>query len=93
MPAHLTAELIVNVLAAIAQWEREMISQRTREGLTANAGYAGVSDDVRARIRREHREGRSLHAIARDLNADAVPTGHGGKQWYASSVRSILKSE
>jgi Recombinase len=70
-----------------------MISQLTREGLSVKAGYAGVPDDVRSRIKREHQSGRSLHAIARDLNTDHVPTGHGGGQWYASTIRAIVKAD
>jgi DNA invertase Pin-like site-specific DNA recombinase len=36
--------------------------------------------------------GFSLHAIARQLNADAVPSARGGK-WTPTSVRNILRQE
>lgn len=42
------------------------------------------------RIRREFDAGRSLGEVARALNADGVPTAHGGRQWWPSTVRSIL---
>jgi len=43
------------------------------------------------RIRREYGTGRSLGEIARALNADGVPTGHGGRQWWPSTVRAVLR--
>lgn len=43
------------------------------------------------RIRREYNAGRSLGEIARSLNADGVPTGHGGRQWWPSTVRAVLR--
>lgn len=42
------------------------------------------------RIRREYGTGRSLGEIARALNDDVVPTAHGGRQWWPSTVRSVL---
>ena len=42
------------------------------------------------RIRREFSAGRSLGEIARALNAEDMPTGHGGRQWWPSTVRSVL---
>ena len=42
------------------------------------------------RIRREQAQGRSLGEIARGLTADGVPTAHGGRRWWPSTVRSIL---
>lgn len=43
------------------------------------------------RIRREFNAGRSLGEIARALNADGVPTGHGGRQWWPSTVQAVLR--
>jgi Recombinase len=42
------------------------------------------------RIRREYAGGKSLGEIARSLTTDGVPTAHGGRQWWSSTVRSIL---
>jgi hypothetical protein len=47
--------------------------------------------DVVARIREEHARGRSLAAIARGLDADAVPPAQRGRQWWLSTVRSVLE--
>jgi DNA invertase Pin-like site-specific DNA recombinase len=45
---------------------------------------------VSERVRTEHAAGKSLGQIARDLNASRIPTTHGGKQWWPSTVRAIL---
>jgi len=42
------------------------------------------------RIRLEYARGRSLSEIARALTADGVPTAHGGREWWPSTVRAIL---
>lgn len=86
-----------NILAVFAQYERELISERTRAALAvkrANGAKLGrpsrTPADVKARIRRESSDGASLRAIADGLNADEVPTALGGKRWHASTVRSVL---
>jgi hypothetical protein len=45
---------------------------------------------VRARIRDERASGASFGAIARGLNADRILTSQGGRQWWPSTVRSVL---
>jgi hypothetical protein len=50
-----------------------------------------VPPDVVERIRAEHRAGKSLGQIARDLNAGAVPTAHRGAKWWSSTVRAVLE--
>ena len=42
------------------------------------------------RIRLEHARGRGLAEIARALNHDTVPTAHGGRKWWPSTVRAVL---
>lgn len=42
------------------------------------------------RIRLEYARGRGLAEIARTLMADDVPTAHGGRQWWPSTVRAVL---
>ena len=36
--------------------------------------------------------GCSHQAIADALNQAGTPTAHGGKRWYASTVRGVLRS-
>lgn len=47
--------------------------------------------EVVARIRREREQGSSLAEIADRLNRDGIPTGQGGRQWWPSTVRSVLQ--
>jgi hypothetical protein len=42
------------------------------------------------RIRAEYRAGKTLGEIARALTAEGVPTAHGGRQWWPSTIRSVL---
>ncbi len=42
------------------------------------------------RIRLEYARGRSLGEIAKTLTADGVPTAHGGRQWWPSTVRALV---
>ena len=49
-----------------------------------------VPTDVVERVRSERASGKSLRQIATDLNADRIPTSHGGTRWWPSTVRSVL---
>lgn len=50
-----------------------------------------VPPDVVARIRAARTAGKSLREIAGGLNADRVPTAHGGTRWWPSTVRAVLR--
>ena len=68
----------------------------TMQPMKANGDRVGrpvaLPADVRARIAAERTEGRSLRAIAADLNAENVPTARGGSKWHASTVKAVLAS-
>jgi hypothetical protein len=49
-----------------------------------------VPDELLCHIQAEHAKGKSLHQIARDLNASETPRAHGGAQWWPSTVRAVL---
>jgi hypothetical protein len=49
-----------------------------------------LEPELVARIRSEHTHGRTLGEIARQLNAEGVPTAQGGRQWWPSTVRVVL---
>ena len=92
-----TGEAMANMLATFAQFERRLISQRTREALAikrASGVRLGrpptVPQSVVRRIQRQRARGDSLRAIAESLNRDNVPTAQGGAQWYAATIRGIL---
>lgn len=92
-------EMMANVLATFAQFERRLIGQRTREALAVKRAEgvrlgrrSTVAPETRRRIARLHRAGKSLQAIADALTQSGVPTGQGGKKWYPSSVRAVLRA-
>lgn len=88
--------LVANVFASVAEWEREVIGLRTREGLAA-ARQRGVpisgpavadQPKLEARIRRMRARGMTLQAIADRLNQDGISTLRGGVAWRPSSVQA-----
>lgn len=87
--------LIANVFASVAEWERETIATRTRDGLAAlraqgkPIGRPAVSDvpEVAERITSMRRAGETWQAIADTLNTEGVPTVRGGSSWRVSSVQ------
>jgi hypothetical protein len=49
-----------------------------------------LPEPVVARIQAAHTAGESLGEIARELNADGIPTAQGGRQWWPSTIRAVL---
>jgi DNA invertase Pin-like site-specific DNA recombinase len=93
-----TGELVANITASVAQWERRIISARTSEALQAKKA-AGcrlgrpvtLNAEIRTRIITNHAAGNSLAEIARTLNAENIPTARGGT-WYPSTIKGVLAS-
>lgn len=82
-----SGELLSTVVASVAQYERRLIGQRTREALAVKRAQGVrlgrprvVAEAVVQRVRRLRRSGRSFAAIAATLNAQGVPSplGPGG---------------
>lgn len=89
-----------NVLASAAQYERDLISVRTREGLSQRRAEgirlgrpSTTPVAVIEHITAMRRAGVSLAGIAATLTAEGVPTSRGGQLWHPSSVRAILRSQ
>lgn len=95
-----SGEMLANVLASFAQYERRLISQRTTDALAALRAQGVVlgrprvvSPAVAERIGVWRSAGGcTWQAIADHLNREGVPTGHGGARWYASTVRQVWAS-
>ncbi len=90
-------EPLATVLAGFAQFERRLISQRTRQALALKRAQGvrlgrppTMSPYALERIGRERAAGKSLTAIANGLNADRIPTAQGGRRWYPATVRYTL---
>jgi DNA invertase Pin-like site-specific DNA recombinase len=91
---------MVRVLAAVAEWESEVNSERVREGM-AEARASGkrfgftrsTPPEVVARIMADRAAGESFNAIAAALDADHIPTPGGGSRWYGSTVARLHRAE
>lgn len=91
--------LMANVFASFAQFERELIGQRTSDALQALKRQGvrlgrpcGLPDEVLDRVWREREAGRTLQEIADGLGDDGVPTATGRGRWWPSTVRSALNT-
>jgi DNA invertase Pin-like site-specific DNA recombinase len=90
--------LVAHVLMAVAEWERDTIAQRTRDGLAAArrqgkpTGRPSVAERPEvASVIREMRDRRmTLQSICDQLNTDGVPTARGAGAWRPSAIQSIL---
>ena len=89
------------VLMAVAELERELIGQRTREGLAVvrRRGVAlghpsTVPKETRRLVVKLRRSGQSWRQITERLNADEIPGPSGeGSKWYPTSVRRVFDRE
>lgn len=87
--------LLAGIMAQIAQYERSLIGQRTRDALAVRKA-AGIrlgrprslDPDVAERIRLRRRQGATLRAIAEELNDASIPTAS-GRLWSPALVRKI----
>jgi DNA invertase Pin-like site-specific DNA recombinase len=93
-----SGEMLANVLAVFAQFERRLIGQRTRDALAVRRSQGVVlgrpvtlTDAAEEEIRRLKEQGKSLRHIATEMNSRQVPTAQGGRSWHASTVRSVLQ--
>lgn len=89
-------KLIANIMIALAQWERELIGDRTRsalEAVRARGTHVGrksnVSEDTLQTIRTMRAANISWARIAGALEQSGVPTSQGGK-WHAATVRRLM---
>lgn len=88
-------KLIAHIMIALAQWERELIGDRTKAALESvkargvHVGRkSGVDDDTLRLIRVLRDSGKSWQSIADALGREAVPSGQGG-HWHAATVRRL----
>lgn len=89
--------LIATILAALAQWERDVIRERTRVALAQLRSEgkrlgrpSTIPTEIVERIVAERAAGRTLVAIAEGLTADNVPTARGAARWTKSTVHTAL---
>ena len=71
-----------------AERRRAAVTRRPRR---RTGRRPAVPPAVVDRIRVARRAGKSLRAIAAELDTDRVPTAHGGVRWWPSTVRGVLE--
>lgn len=88
-----------NVLASAAQYERELIGARTREGMAQRKSEGVQMGRPRTmgsatvdKIMKMRSAGLSMGKIADTLNEDGIATAHGGVRWYAATIKRVLDS-
>jgi len=93
-------EFMAAVMALAAQWERRIIGQRTKDALAVRRSQGirlgrprVIHRDLRAQIVTARDQGQSFRAIADSLNAQRIPTVHGGIRWYPAPVRSVVLAD
>lgn len=88
-------KLVASCAMAFAQFERDLISQRTKEGIAAKVAAGGhhgrpkVPDDVERIIVAHRKRKLTLDQICAALEAEGIPTVMGGP-WYRETVRQVL---
>lgn len=92
-------EMMANVLAVFAQFERRLIGQRTRDALAIKRAQGvrlgrppAIPPALRDRLREMRAEGMTYRAIALALEAEGVATAHGGERWHASTVSRAVRA-
>jgi DNA invertase Pin-like site-specific DNA recombinase len=90
-------EMLANVMASFAQYERRIIGQRTKDALAVKKAEGvrlgrprTLPDEVVAHVNDLRDRGMSLERIADRLNDEGVPTAQGGARWYGATVRKVL---
>jgi DNA invertase Pin-like site-specific DNA recombinase len=89
--------MVFQMLGVAAEYERAMTSDRTKKALarakakgTQLGRRTSLPDGVVERIAAERASGRTLAAIASDLNSEQVATGQGGAKWYPATISKVL---
>jgi DNA invertase Pin-like site-specific DNA recombinase len=91
--------LVANVMAAVAEWERDVIRARTSEALAAAKARGTrlgrprqIAPALLARIVAMNAAGASYRKIAAALTAEGVPTPTGREKWNPGSIGGFLAS-
>lgn len=92
-------KLSANMLANVAQYEREMIGLRTKEALAVKRSRGErlgrervITPAVERRIRQlRDKKGLSYQAIAAALDEAGVPSPAGGERWNWSTIRRVME--
>lgn len=94
-----SGRLVANVIASVAEWEREAIGERTRAALAARKAQGiklgrprRVAPDVVERIKSQRADGWSLRAICDGLMSEGTPAPEGGDRWWPAGVKRLAEA-
>lgn len=92
-----SGKMVAQIMMVLAEWEREMIGDRTRRALsiarergTTLGRPRGVDAETLRLIRILRDSGKSFAAIARALDGERIPTAQGG-QWHGATVKKLYE--
>ena len=74
-----------------AQHDRNIWLSRQSSSRKGQGARTTASPEIKARIRQMHAEGRSYREMARQLEADGVPTLRGGGRWPPTTIGKLVK--
>ena len=90
----------MNISISGSQYERRLISQRTKDALAAKRARGerlgatpALPVEITRRIIAERKARRTFQAIADGLITDGVPTATGKARWYPATIRSVVTSD
>lgn len=93
-------EMAANIIISGSQYERRLISQRTKDALAAKKARGerlgaapSLPEEVTRRIVSERAAGRTFQAIADALMADGIRTARGGSKWFPATIKAIVGSD
>jgi DNA invertase Pin-like site-specific DNA recombinase len=93
-------EMAANIINSGSQYERRLISQRTRDALAAKRARGerlgaapALPLGVTRRILAERANGRTFQAIAAGLMADKIPTARGKTHWFPATIKAVTISD
>ena len=93
-----SGKMVAQIMMVLAEWEREMIGDRTKAALLAARARGtklgrpvNVDPETVRLIKILRTDGRSYRKIASLLNGQGTPTAQGGREWYASTVRAMIQ--
>ncbi len=93
-------EMAANIIISGSQYERRLISQRTRDALAAKRARGerlgaapALPLEVTQQILAERADGRTFQAIADGLMADRIPTARGHSRWFPATIKAVTISD
>lgn len=93
-----SGKLMANVLISVAEWERDVVSERTKAAFAAKlergeriGAERKIPPALERRIVKMRAKGLSFQQIAARLDAEGLPTPNGGTTWSWTTVGKVVR--